>query len=88
MWVMKQQGGLEGNLAQLATPTLMIRGEHDQMMLLENAQALLDIQSSAKLVTIPGAGHMPQQERPQALLDTMIGGMDGLRPGRIVVSCD
>lgn len=88
VWVMKQQGGLEGKLAQLTTPTLVIWGEHDQMMLLENAHALLDIQSSAKLVTIPGAGHMPQQERPQALLDTMIGGGDGLKPGRVVVSCD
>ena len=72
VWIMKQQGSLDAKLAQLAIPTLVIRGEHDQMMSVENVHALLDIQPSAKLITIPGAGHIPQQERPQALLDAIL----------------
>jgi pimeloyl-ACP methyl ester carboxylesterase len=71
-WVPAQQRGLDEKLAQLATATLVIRGAHDQLMPLENAQALVDVQPSAKLVTIPGAGHLPQQERPQALLDAIL----------------
>ena len=71
-WVPGQQRGLDEKLAQLATPTLVIRGAHDQLMPLENARALADVQPSATLVTIPGAGHLPQQERPQALLDAVL----------------
>ena len=72
VWIMKQQGSLDAKLAQLTTPTLVIRGEHDQMMSVENAHALLDIQPSARLITIPGAGHIPQQEHPQALLHAIL----------------
>jgi pimeloyl-ACP methyl ester carboxylesterase len=71
-WVPGQQKGLDERLAQLATPTLVIRGAHDLLMPAENAQALVDAQPSATLVTIPGAGHLPQQERPQALLDAIL----------------
>ena len=70
--VAKQQRDLEARLAGLTVPTLMIRGEHDHMMPPENADALVAIQASAKLITIPGAGHLPQQERPQILVDTIL----------------
>jgi pimeloyl-ACP methyl ester carboxylesterase len=72
MWVPRQQRGLDEKLARLATPTLVIRGEHDHLMPVANAQALVDVQPSIRLVTIPGAGHLPQQERPRALLDAIL----------------
>jgi pimeloyl-ACP methyl ester carboxylesterase len=71
-WVPRQQRDLDKKLAQLATPTLVIRGEHDYLMPVANAQALADVQPSATLVTIPRVGHLPQQERPQALLDAIL----------------
>jgi pimeloyl-ACP methyl ester carboxylesterase len=71
-WVPRQQRGLDKKLAQLATPTLVIRGEYDHLVPMANAQALADVQPSATLVTVPGAGHLPQQERPQALLDAIL----------------
>jgi pimeloyl-ACP methyl ester carboxylesterase len=71
-WVPRQQRGLDEKLARLAMPTLVVRGEHDHLMPVANAQALVDVQPSARLVTIPGAGHLPQQERPQALLDAIL----------------
>lgn len=73
VWMTKQQSGLDVKLAQLTAPTLVIRGEHDRMMPVDNAHALLSIQPSARLITIPEAGHLPQQERPRALLDAIWG---------------
>lgn len=67
-WVTRQQRGLAARLARLQVPTLVVWGEQDQVMPVDNARALVDVQPSAKLVVLPGVGHLPQQESPDAVL--------------------
>jgi pimeloyl-ACP methyl ester carboxylesterase len=70
-YALNQQRGLGARLANLATPTLAIWGQDDQIMPPVNGRALAEMQPSAHLVMIPNAGHNIQQDRPQALLDAV-----------------
>lgn len=67
-WMVAQQRNLKENLKMLTVPTLVIFGEQDHIMPLENAYVLPELQSTAQLITLPGVGHLPQQEAPAALL--------------------
>lgn len=78
LWSPRQQKALPERLGRCQTPTLVLWGEHDRIVSLEAAQALIRLQHSARLVTIPEAGHLPHQERPQAVLDAI--GEDGRLP--------
>lgn len=62
------QRDLPERLAALAVPTLVIWGELDEMNSVENARGLVEIQPTARLVVVPGAGHNLQQEHPAAVL--------------------
>ena len=63
-WMMKQQRHLEEGIKHLAIPTLVLYGEQDEIVSPENAHDLLNLQSSARLITLPGVGHLPHQEAP------------------------
>lgn len=52
-------------------PTLVLWGERDRLMPVDHAHALTQVQSSATLVTIPAAGHMPHQEQPDLFLQAL-----------------
>ncbi len=67
-WMIAQQRALRDNLKALAVPTLVIFGEEDHIIPIENAYMLPELQSTAQLVILPGVGHLPQQEAPQTLL--------------------
>ena len=49
----------EAKVASITLPTLIIHGEHDELVPLESAHELFDalVLAERKLVTIPGAGH-------------------------------
>ncbi len=52
-------------LAELAgVPTLVVVGEEDELTPPDTAHALADRIPGARLVTIPGSGHLPPVERP------------------------
>jgi pimeloyl-ACP methyl ester carboxylesterase len=54
-------------LHDLTVPAVVIAGEDDQIVALEVAkQMIAEMPSGTKLVTIPGAGHMPMIEHPAA----------------------
>lgn len=53
-------------LARIACPTLVIVGEHDWVCGPVWAHALAEAIPSARLVEIPGVGHLPQYEAPDA----------------------
>jgi len=59
--------------ALVACPTLVLAGNHDPFNPLAATQELVARMPHARLVTLPGAGHWTQQERPAevtaALLD-------------------
>lgn len=71
-WVRDRQANLPDQLENLETPTLVIRGEFDRLFSEENAKGVARVQPNTAFSTIPGAGHLPQQERPAKLLDDLL----------------
>lgn len=72
-WLPSRQRGLDAVATNAAVPTLALWGEADHIVPAENGLALTQLQPNARFVLIPGAGHLPQQETPQPLVDAMIG---------------
>jgi pimeloyl-ACP methyl ester carboxylesterase len=69
LWSPRQQKHLPEALRLCQVPTLALWGEQDEIVSIEACQTLIQLQPSARLVTIPDAGHLPHQERPQAVLE-------------------
>lgn len=67
-----QQKGQEAQLAQLTTPTHAIWGELDVINSVESGRALAATQKSARLTILPGVGHLPQQEKPEAVISELL----------------
>jgi pimeloyl-ACP methyl ester carboxylesterase len=57
--------------AKVAAAALLISGERDQMTPLKSARALAAKISGAKLLALPGAGHMLMAERPCEIVDAL-----------------
>lgn len=55
-----------GRLAEVAVPTLVVTGEHDQPSALAGAAAIAAGVPGARAAEIAGAAHLPSLERPQA----------------------
>ena len=62
-----------GVLAKPAVHTLLLWGAQDGLMPLKQARALQHSIPGAELVSIEGAGHMPQIERPEEFVASIIG---------------
>lgn len=69
-----QQRSLPSRLATLDVPTLVLWGEADRMTTVENGHALVELQSTARLVIVPGAGHNVHQEEPEAVVEALQAG--------------
>ncbi|MEJ2733413.1 MAG: alpha/beta hydrolase [Anaerolineae bacterium] len=52
----------------------MLWGEADRMMPVENGQALVELQPTARLVVVPGAGHNVHQEDPETVVEAIQAG--------------
>lgn len=52
-------------------PTLLLWGERDAVVGLEASRATLELLPGARLEIIPGAGHLPHQERPGAFVEAL-----------------
>lgn len=64
--------GLLGNpspakLRSLSVPTTIVWGDKDRIVPLESGRTLAEWIPGAKLQVIPDCGHLPQQEKPEAL---------------------
>ena len=53
------------------TPLLIIWGEQDFIMPIANGEALAKMRPNAEFIRIPGAGHLPHQEKPSLFLDAL-----------------
>ena len=60
--------GLADRLDQIAVPTLVISGDDDQIVPVENSRRLAEDIPGAALTIIEDCGHLPQEECPQAFL--------------------
>jgi pimeloyl-ACP methyl ester carboxylesterase len=70
-WLAGRQRRFAAALAELRTPTLVVWGEQDRIMPVANAHAYRAIQPAARVAVIPGAGHLPQQEKPVLFLEAL-----------------
>jgi pimeloyl-ACP methyl ester carboxylesterase len=58
--------GPEDRLWRVAAPTLLVWGEHDGVVPLAVGRRLADLLPDAELAVVPGAGHSPMWDRPEA----------------------
>ncbi|MFW5714706.1 MAG: alpha/beta fold hydrolase [Brevefilum sp.] len=65
-------------LDQIQVPTLVLSGEDDQIVPVENSQRLAEEIPGAKLVIIEKCGHLPQEECPEAFMSAVIDFIDTL----------
>lgn len=68
----RQEDVLDGRLSGLKVPTIVLWGENDRMIPLKIAERLQKEIPGAKLVPIPGCGHMPQLECPEAFNSALL----------------
>lgn len=54
------------DLATLDLPTLVVHGEHESPLLIDNSRQIAEAIPGARLAVIAGAGHSPQFETPDA----------------------
>ena len=63
---MAEREDLRVSLASLAFPLVLIHGEADALIPVDQARDALTLVESARLVVLPGVGHMPMMEAPDA----------------------
>jgi len=59
------------DLAALDVPVLILHGAEDQLIPVTEAEAMAAALPSAKLVVVPGAGHLPNLEQPEIFNDAV-----------------
>ena len=69
---------LAGDLPRLAAPLTLVAGARDRFIAPEAATRVRDMVPGARLVRLPGLGHLAHEERP----DIVAGLVDGLVDGR------
>jgi pimeloyl-ACP methyl ester carboxylesterase len=66
---------LDGRLSEIAAPVNLLWGESDRLFSLDYARRMMAELRASRLTTLPGCGHVPQQECPArfkaALLDIL-----------------
>ena len=67
---------LKRRLHRATMPALLVRGESDGLVSAEYLAGYAKLLPKARTVTIPAAGHAPQQEQPQALVKTVLEFLD------------
>ena len=60
-------------LKKITAPTLLLWGEKDRMIPIANAADYLGAMPNAKLVTLPGLGHVPFEESPEGSIGALLG---------------
>lgn len=56
------------DFSKIEVPTLLVHGELDMIIPVEAAEAVAGVMPRARLVRIPGAGHVPTLSRPEAVV--------------------
>lgn len=66
-----REPGLEGKLTSIAVPGLVVTGADDRIVPPELSERLATDLPDAELVVLPGCGHVPQEECPDALQEVL-----------------
>lgn len=62
---------IESHLSRIACPVLAIQGEDDEYGTLEQIRGIARYAAQTKLCTIPGCGHSPHRDQPQAVIEAL-----------------
>ncbi|MGB9834316.1 MAG: alpha/beta fold hydrolase [bacterium] len=62
---------LESNLQKIKIPVLIVSGENDRVIPLQESVRLEESLPEADLKVIPNCGHLPQEEAPEAFLEAV-----------------
>jgi 23S rRNA (uracil1939-C5)-methyltransferase len=74
---MRERKNCRGVLAQVAVPALVVVGEHDALTPPAEAESMAKAIPGARLVVVPGAGHLTPLERPDAFVQELTGFWQG-----------
>jgi len=58
-------------LGEISVPTLVVVGERDALTPPADSEAMVEPISNARLVLVPGAGHLAPMERPKAVAEVL-----------------
>jgi pimeloyl-ACP methyl ester carboxylesterase len=61
-------------------PTLVVWGEQDHVLPVEHAQAAAELIPGSSTVVLPGVGHFPHREAPEAFVAAVTDFIDGTEP--------
>jgi pimeloyl-ACP methyl ester carboxylesterase len=64
---------VEGRYQMLALPTLILWGEVDAWIPLEQGKRLAALIPNAHLIAVPDAGHLLQEDAPEAIIAALLG---------------
>lgn len=78
---MRDRADSTPDLPGLDIPALVIHGADDQLIPVTEAEAMAAALPEAKLVVIPGAGHLPNLEQPEAFDDAVREFLEGFYEG-------
>ena len=67
-------------LGQIAAPTLLVAGEHDRVTPPGTLQSMAHAMADASLLTLPGAGHLPHLEQPDAFDEALVSFLRTAQP--------
>ena len=70
-FVRSSSRGYEGLLSKIAAPTLVVWGKEDRLLPAADGLRLASAIRGAGLVMLPDAGHLPQEETPEAFASTV-----------------
>jgi pimeloyl-ACP methyl ester carboxylesterase len=73
-----QRADSRSMLGSIACPTLVVVGDHDGLTPVKESQAMAKAIPGAKLVKIPGAGHLSNLENPEAFNRALVEFVEGL----------
>jgi pimeloyl-ACP methyl ester carboxylesterase len=68
---------LRDDVARITAPTLLVWGERDRLVPLRLAREYERALPHARLVVLPGAGHVPMADRPAEFAEAVLGFLDG-----------
>jgi pimeloyl-ACP methyl ester carboxylesterase len=70
--------GLPERLQEFDLPVLVITGDDDRIVPMEQSVRLAEELPNAELVVVPACGHVPHEECPQAVMDAITAFLDEL----------
>lgn len=68
------------DLARVAAPTLILWGEDDIIIPIEQGRRIAEIIPGARMITYPGVGHAAQEEAPEATVADAVEFLNALQP--------